>query len=214
MVSIFLKTDRTIPDGPTHNAGRILRTWDAAPPKLVQKGVFDEEGNSLPDIVTDVPLSDYLTEVLASDEDWIEGEWPDDEYMVDVATKEPHLGQPDRDAGQILRAIKVEHERRELAGKLFSGVHITGEDKMVRNLQSLASIAQLKIAQGDASTFTFKDGSDVVHEITWQAIFNIWLASTAYVTQLYTAKWALQTMEPIPADFADDRWWPSHTSGS
>jgi hypothetical protein len=105
--------------------------------------------------------------------------------------------------------VNAERLRRIVAGKVVDGVHVTGTDEDARNLTNLALAAQLRLAAGDMSTVTvYRDGDNFDHELTPLQVMSLWQQSSAYVSALYAASWALKALDPIPADFADDRYWP------
>ncbi|PZU17794.1 MAG: hypothetical protein DI589_25590 [Shinella sp.] len=107
-------------------------------------------------------------------------------------------------------AVNAERTRRITTGKVIDGVHVTGTDEDARNLTSLAMGAQLRLGMGDMTTLTtYRDGDNVDHQLTPSQIVAIWQASAGYVSALYTASWSLKAMTPIPADFADDGYWPA-----
>lgn len=107
-------------------------------------------------------------------------------------------------------AVNAERTRRITAGKVIDGVHVTGTDEDARNLTSLAMGAQLRLGMGDMTTLTtYRDGDNVDHQLTPSQIVAIWQASAGYVSALYAASWSLKAMTPIPADFADDGYWPA-----
>ncbi|TDQ19826.1 hypothetical protein DEV91_12418 [Phyllobacterium brassicacearum] len=88
---------------------------------------------------------------------------------------------------------------------------LTGRDEDARNLQALLSVAQIRIASGDTTTTTvFRDGTNVDHELTPHQIVNLFLQSSAFVSDVYAAAWALKALEPIPSDFSDDSHWPPY----
>ncbi|MEQ1407789.1 DUF4376 domain-containing protein [Neorhizobium sp. Rsf11] len=106
-------------------------------------------------------------------------------------------------------AINAERTRRIIAGKIINGIHVTGRDEDARNLTNLALGAQVRIAGGDTTTLTtFRDGDNIDHDLTPQEIMSLWQQSSEYVSALYAASWALKALDPIPADFADDGYWP------
>jgi len=106
-------------------------------------------------------------------------------------------------------AINAERTRRIIAGKLINGIHVTGRDEDARNLTNLALGAQVRIAGGDLTTLTtFRDGDNIDHDLTPLEIMSLWQQSSEYVSALYAASWALKALDPIPADFADDQYWP------
>lgn len=106
--------------------------------------------------------------------------------------------------------VNAERQRRIVAGKVIDGVHVTGTDDDARNLMSLALGAQMRLATGDNETLTtFRDGGNIDHDLTPAQLLSLWQQSASYVSDLYAASWALKAMEPIPADFTNDSYWPS-----
>lgn len=107
-------------------------------------------------------------------------------------------------------AVNAERDRREIAGKVIDGVHVTGSDKDARNLANLAMDAQMRIAEGDEGSITiYRDGNNVDHALTPSQLVSLWRASKDYISALYAASWALKALDPIPADYADDIHWPA-----
>lgn len=105
--------------------------------------------------------------------------------------------------------VNLERQRRIAVGKVIDGVHVTGSDEDARNLMSLALGAQMRLAAGDTETVTtFRDGGNFDHDLTPAQLLSLWQQSAAYVSDLYAASWALKAMEPIPADYANDSYWP------
>ncbi len=106
--------------------------------------------------------------------------------------------------------VNAERRHRILAGRIISGVHVTGSDEDARNLANLAQLAKMRIDGGDTDTLTvFRDADNVDHSLTPTQIVEIWTASVEYVSALYAAGWALKAQSPIPSDITDDRHWPS-----
>lgn len=83
------------------------------------------------------------------------------------------------------------------AGKVIDGVLVTGRQEDARNLQALLSVAQIRIVSGDTSATTvYRDKNNVDHELTPPQIVNLFLQSSAYVTEVYAASWPANA--PIP----------------
>lgn len=107
-------------------------------------------------------------------------------------------------------AVNAERGRRVQLGKVINGVHVTGRDEDARNLTNLALGAQVRIAGGDMITpTTYRDGNNVDHELTPPQLLALWQQSAAYVSELYSASWAIKAMDPIPADITVDDLWPT-----
>jgi hypothetical protein len=108
------------------------------------------------------------------------------------------------------KAVNAERQRRLIVGGVINGVHVTGTDEDIRNLTSLTLAARMRLAAGDDETLTtYRDGDNVDHELTPSQLLEIWQVSSAYVSELYAASWALKAMDPIPEDYADDHHWPA-----
>lgn len=104
--------------------------------------------------------------------------------------------------------INRERTRRIELGKVIDGVYVTGRDEDARNLTNLAMGAQLRIAAGDTSLTTFRDGNNLDHSLTPVQVISIWQQSAAYVSALYAASWTLKATQPIPQDFTNNAYWP------
>jgi hypothetical protein len=105
--------------------------------------------------------------------------------------------------------VNAERQSRIVVGRVINGVRVTGRDTDARNLMSLALIAQMRIAAGDTTTpTTFRDGDNVDHALTPPQILTMWQESAAFVSAIYQASWDIKAMDPIPADYAADHYWP------
>jgi hypothetical protein len=112
-------------------------------------------------------------------------------------------------------AVTAEAERRIEGGVVVTvpghtpTIYVQGRDKDTRNVQGLVTAAQLRLASGDTTTLTsFRDGNNVMHELTPAQVVALWQESAVYVTTVYNASWVIKAMAPIPADYADDSYWP------
>jgi hypothetical protein len=106
--------------------------------------------------------------------------------------------------------VNQERTRRIVAGKTIDGIHVTGRDEDARNLTNLALAAQLRVASGDTATLTtFRDGDNVDHQLTPPQMLAVWQAASSYVSDLYSASWAIKAMDPLPEDVTSDHLWPA-----
>lgn len=113
-------------------------------------------------------------------------------------------------AARQIEAVNEERTRRIVAGKTIDGIRVTGRDEDARNLTNLALAAQLRIASGDTTTLTtFRDGDNVDHDLTPPQMLAIWQAASSYVSDLYTASWAVKAMDPLPENVTADHLWPA-----
>lgn len=103
--------------------------------------------------------------------------------------------------------VNVERLRRITAGATFNGILVTGSNDDARNLTNLALAAQLAIASNTSTTFIFRDGNNIDHELTPVQMLGLWQQSATYVSKLYEKSWALKAMSPIPSDYTFDSYW-------
>jgi hypothetical protein len=115
-------------------------------------------------------------------------------------------------------AVSAERDRRLALGMSYDfgdarGVHIIGttDADMRRWMDEVTPMAQacINVGQPDQQIGILTNTAPtVVTAMEWQ---HILLAAATYRQPLYQASFALPAMEPIPADFADDEWWPTTT---
>lgn len=111
-------------------------------------------------------------------------------------------------------AVNVERERRIAAGTVVpvpgtDGIPVQGGETDIRNLLGLGMAALARMSQGDNATLTpFRDATNVVHDLLPAQVFSLWQLSAGYVSAVYQASWTIKAMTPIPADFADNSYWP------
>jgi hypothetical protein len=88
------------------------------------------------------------------------------------------------------------------------GVHRIGQTAAdLAGWSEVTTAAQAAINLGDATPIGIvtDTGPVEVTPLEWQAILA---AATAYRQPIWAASFVLQAMQPIPADFADDIYWP------
>lgn len=177
------------------------------PLQLPVYGEVDEDGTA--EIIGTKPNPDCgipLDAVTLSDDQWRDLVTNAGRRRWDGATVVEYLPPPAPVTGEDVNA---ERQRRIASGKVIDGVHVTGTDEDARNLTNLALAAQLRLASGDTGTLTtFRDGDNVDHQLTPEQVLSIWQQSAAYVSALYEASWALKALDPIPADYVADDYWP------
>lgn len=112
--------------------------------------------------------------------------------------------------------VATERDRRLALGFDFDfggvrGVHRIGtsSDDMRKWIDEVTPLAQTYINAGQPSgeiTITTETGVAVITADEWQLIL---IAAAGYRQPLYAASFALQAMDPIPADFAaNPAYWP------
>lgn len=105
--------------------------------------------------------------------------------------------------------INAERDRRIVAGSVINGIAVPGDQATQVNLLALKDTARdLKAADVTAPALPFRDAANVEHALTPDQMISLVDAGKLYVQQVYSASWALKAMEPIPADFANDSYWP------
>ena len=134
---------------------------------------------------------------------WLGGVW-------EVITELPPLPIPVVSGDQI----NAERDRRTSAGTTvnvtgYGDIPLQGGERDQTNLLGLVTAAQVRLAGGDTTTLTkFRDADNVDHMLTPAQIIEMWSKGAAWISANYDASWALKAMDPIPADFADDSYWP------
>lgn len=111
--------------------------------------------------------------------------------------------------------VNAERARRLVAGTTVTvtgngPVALSGRDEDTRNLQGLAFAAQLRLADGNNThQTTFRDAENVDHVLTPAQVLEMWSLGSAWIEQVYAASWALKDASGgIPADYANDGYWP------
>ena len=115
--------------------------------------------------------------------------------------------------------VNAERDRRVRAGLTVTvtdigPVRIDGREVDMRNLQGLVTMAQMRLAAGDAQTVTqFRDADNVIRDLTPPQIIELWSAGMSYVSAVFSAAWTLKDFAGgIPADFSDDAYWPQRSA--
>lgn len=107
--------------------------------------------------------------------------------------------------------INEERDRRVKLGCVIDGVYLRGDVKDRENLSNLSQISQLRLSQGDTTTITrYKDGNNVVHELTPVEVVNLWVGGISYIDGVYQASWAIKDADRSGVDHTDDSLWPGN----
>ena len=190
------------------------------PGEVIIVGYEDEEGTKpvlrqMPPTFGDAPIIGHepnpdcripAEAIEITDEQWLEFLSFQGQRKWDGAAVVPYEPPP-----PVVTAddVNAERQRRIVAGRVLNGIRVTGRDVDARNLMSLALIAQMRIASGDTTTpTTFRDGDNLDHDLTPLQILTMWQESAAFVSALYQASWDIKAMDPIPADYTADQYWP------
>lgn len=117
--------------------------------------------------------------------------------------------QPLTKQGQVI----AERKRRLALGFDYDfgddrGVHRIGTTEAdLKGWDEVTDIASADIALGNGSTaisIATDTGPCTVTALEWQSIL---VAAGAFRQPIWAASFALQAMDPIPADFTDDSYW-------
>jgi hypothetical protein len=132
---------------------------------------------------------------------WENGEWVDR-----APTPEPR---------PITAAdVDAEHDRRAVAGKVFEvpgygSLPLEGSLRTQTVLLALKDTARdLQEAGVTAPVLFFTDRDNGDHNLTADQVVDLVNAGKAFMQALHEAKRTLKAVEPIPADFASDSYWP------
>lgn len=115
-------------------------------------------------------------------------------------------------------AVDTERDRRIAAGFTYAGKLFQARQFDLDNIRSMATAASVKIVQGA------QDGDyrwfDPNNDFYWIASDNTTMpmsapdmvefamTAAAWGSKHILAAAALKKLDPIPADFADNQWWP------
>jgi hypothetical protein len=160
--------------------------------------------------VVDVPPeydADAGLQIEAPFADWAVGETSVEAAYV-VESFSPEVARANRAA-----RVVVERARRLALGFDYDfgdgrGVHRIGQTAAdLAGWSEVTTAAQTAINLGSTTPIGIvtDTGPVEVTPLEWQAILA---AATAYRQPIWAASFALQAMSPIPADFADDSYWP------
>lgn len=91
----------------------------------------------------------------------------------------------------------------------IGSIPIRGTDDDMRNITNLGQLANLYITNGINSNISFRDDLNVMHTLTPQQMSELWQKTVAYVSSIYQSSWNMKEMNPLPQDYADNKYWPS-----
>ncbi|PWE57669.1 hypothetical protein DEM27_00195 [Metarhizobium album] len=110
--------------------------------------------------------------------------------------------------------INAEHDRRAATGRVFAvagygDVALEGSAGTQMVLLALKDTARDMVAVGYSEpVLMFTDRDNIDRHLTPEQVIELVDAGKIYMQALHAAKRSLKAMDPIPADFADDQWWP------
>lgn len=111
--------------------------------------------------------------------------------------------------------LDYEHDRRATLGKTFDvpgygGIPLEGSLRTQTVLLALKDTARDLAAAGITDPvlfFTDRDNGD--HYLTPAQVIDMVDQGKTFMQALHEAKRALKGMDPIPVDYADERYWPA-----
>ncbi|WP_281978798.1 hypothetical protein [Pseudorhizobium flavum] len=110
--------------------------------------------------------------------------------------------------------VDQEHDRRASAGKSFT-VTGYGDVALEGSLRTQTVLLALKDTARDLinasvtdPVLMLTDRDNVDHYLTPSQVVELVNAGKQYMQELHAAKRALKEMQPVPADLADDGYWP------
>lgn len=119
---------------------------------------------------------------------------------------------------QLYEQIKAERDRRLNADFLFQDTLFQRDPISVQRIAGAAQLAALAIMggaqagdvhwHGGDEAFGWIASNDTVVTMDAFTVINFGRAAAARETQLIFAARYLRMLDPVPEDFADDRWWP------
>lgn len=109
-------------------------------------------------------------------------------------------------------AVDAERERRialPLIVAVPSGATfpINMDPNAQRNIQGLATAGILLNATASTQETSFRDYDNQTHALLPGDLIAMGLQVMTRIQTVYQKSWALKAMDPIPADFADDKYW-------
>lgn len=145
--------------------------------------------------------------------EFVDGQWQES-WSVREFTADEMAAHSEARQLELQEGILAERARRLATGFDYDfgdgrGIHHIGTTEAdMRGWDEVSKGASAAMALGlsDSSIAIVTDtGPVTVTAAEWQQIL---LAATAARQPIYAASFALQAMDPIPADFADDSYWP------
>jgi hypothetical protein len=117
---------------------------------------------------------------------------------------------PTTDDVNAERARRIEAGTNIVIPPYAVAIALQGREKDQISLLGLKAAAQDRIAAGDTTTTTkFRDRENTDHLLTPPQIVALWQMGAAWIGAMHEASWSLKDINPIPADFASDEWWPA-----
>jgi hypothetical protein len=186
----------------------------AQPEPEKESTVYDEEGEPSTVIADEWKRWDEARrEVAAADANLL--------ALAKLRAEPPEDAEPVKDTFKprpvskaTAEAVDAEHDRRAIHGRSFAvpgigAVPLEGTERTQLVLLALKDSARdLRDAGVTAPLLLFTDRDGTDHMMTAAQMIDLVNAGKAWMQKVHAAKRDLKAMDPIPADFADDRHWP------
>jgi hypothetical protein len=110
--------------------------------------------------------------------------------------------------------VIAEEQRRLQAGKSFTvagydgTITLKGTADVQSEVTSQATVAQVLLTSGSDQSTPLRGVDGAVHHLTPTQMLDVFTQGAAWVAAVRAARWAIEAMDPIPQDYADDKWWP------
>lgn len=120
-------------------------------------------------------------------------------------------------AAEFPGLVNQERERRILTTTLlqagdYGPIPVSGDPTTQLNLLALKDTARdLKAAGVTGAVIPFRDAENVSHMLTADQVIALVDAGKERVQAIYSASWAIKSMDPLPTDVAADELWPLPT---
>lgn len=190
-VVVYSTVDVEGGDAPSRSAGEILR-------------VVKVSGSGDLALAAEEQLLDESEDFILHDAEAIDDDF-DRTFKVANGVLELKAERFTQDELRVL--VNKERERRLQLGAVIDGIRVSGTERNITNLNSLAMAAQILIASGRTDSMVFRDEDNVIHELLPAQMISLWMQASEIVTAIYARSWALKDNGPIPQDFAEDGYW-------
>jgi hypothetical protein len=147
----------------------------------------------------------FLRETENTEQDAIDAAYPSPLTQVEIdAETQSHRRS----------AVTAERDRRLNAGTIvtvtgYGDIPVQGRATDQINLIALGDTARdLKAAGVTGAVIPFRDGDDVIHQLTPDQMAEAVQKGKQAASAIYAAAWALKDAATVPADFASDSYWP------
>lgn len=90
---------------------------------------------------------------------------------------------------------------------LGAAIRINMDEKAQRNVQGLATVGLWYLSVDPTHVEDFRDYDNVMRKLAPGDMIAVGLQASARIKAMYVKSWALKAMDPIPADYREDKYW-------